>query len=164
MCGICSTIGWSLQVMYLFSKESKMIKKLLLLLAIGLGLISCGTDCLNKPPNRAYIHESSGYDMTYHFSIYIPSSGISHNPTDCTEYEYAKIDIYTDDMGTITGDKVIWNNLYGEVAFQDYGVDPANITLNFLNKAVTISGWDRYHNGTYKVETSSPDSWGTPIS
>ncbi len=141
-----------------------MMKKMLLYLAIGLGLIGCGTECLNKPPKRAFVHANGGYNMIYHVSIYIPTSGISHNPTDCTGYEYAKIDIYTDDMGTVTGDKVIWKSLYGDVGFKDYGVDPANITLVFSNKSVVIAGWDRYHNGTYKIETTSPDSWGVPIS
>ena len=140
-----------------------MMKKILFFIMISLGFVSCGVNCSGVPPKRAIMHESGGYDMTYYFSIYIPVSGLSHSPS-CPKYEYAKIDIYTDDLGMITGDKVIWKSLYGDLAFEDYGEDPENITLQLSNEKVIISGWSRINDGTYKVEISSPDSWGVPIS
>ena len=142
----------------------KMMKKILLWTVICFGIVGCGMNCSGEPPKRAYNHQGGGYGMRYHYSIYIPSALSGHSPSvKCTKYEYAKIDIYTDDLGTITGDKVIWNNLYGEVAFQDYGEDPKNITLHFSNEAVTISGWSSANNGVYKIETTPPESWGVPI-
>lgn len=163
MYGICFITDWYHQVMYLYFKELEMVKKILLIFVVSFGLIGCGVGCSNKPPKRAVMHENSGYGMTYHFSIYIPVSGLSHSAK-CSEYEYSKIDIYTDDLGTTTGDRVIWKSLYGDLAFVDYGENPANITLSFSNEKVVISGWSSINDGTYKIENTSPNSWGVPIS
>jgi hypothetical protein len=138
--------------------------KYILSFIMVLGLIGCGINCSGKPPKRAYIHQVGGYSMQYHYSIYIPSAKSGHSPSvKCSEYEYSKIDIYTDDLENVRGDAVIWKSLYGDLAFEDYGENPANITLDFSTEKVIISGWSSINDGTYKVETSSPDSWGIPI-
>jgi len=94
----------------------------------------------------------------------MPAALSPHSPTlKCSEYVYSKIDFYTDDLGQINGDKVIWKNSYGDVNFSDYGEDPAKIRLYFSKEKVAVSGWNSYNDGTYKVETTSPDSWGVPI-
>ncbi|RUM71190.1 MAG: hypothetical protein DSZ08_03385, partial [Sulfurovum sp.] len=91
------------------------MKKIVLFIIMILGVVGCGTNCFSKPPNRAYFHQTGGYGMQYHISIYMPTALSPHSPTlKCSEYEYAKIDFYTDDLGQISGDRVIWKNLYGD--------------------------------------------------
>jgi len=138
------------------------MRKLIVIGLIILGLTACGINCSGKPPKRAYIHSTGGMGMQYHVSIYIPGSGVQHSPR-CPSYDYAKIDIYTDSLGNLRGDEVIWNNSYGEVGFTDYGIDPKNIQLLLSSDKVVVTHWDDVHNGTYKVETSSPASWGVSI-
>jgi hypothetical protein len=138
------------------------MKKILLMIIVSLGLVSCGINCESKPPKRAIMHQLGGMGMQYHFSIYIPGSGIQHSAK-CPSYDYAKIDIYADNLGSLRGDEVIWNNSYGEVNFTDYGENPHNIQLILSAKQVVISNWTSSNNGTYEVEDTPPDSWGVPI-
>ena len=136
---------------------------------IGLGIlimmclvVGCGVNCLSKPPKRAIMHNTGGMGMQYHFTIYIPGTGVQHSPS-CPTWTYGTIEIYSDNLGNQRGDEVLWNNIYGEVGFSDYGENPHNIQLFLSKDKVLISGWADAQNGTYKVETSSPDSWGVPI-
>jgi hypothetical protein len=138
------------------------MKKIVLYIMMILSIVSCGVICDSKPPKRAIMHNTGGMGMQYHFTIYIPGSGVQHSPR-CPTWTYGTIEIYSDKLGNVLGDEVLWNNIYGEVNFSDYGEDPHNIKLYLSSDKVVIQGWGDVQNGTYKVETSSPDSWGVPI-
>ena len=140
------------------------MKKIVLTTMMILGLIGCGVNCPSKPPRRAVFHENGDRGMMYHITIYIPYGQLSHSPQ-CTQYSYIPIHIYADSLGTLRGDEVIWDNGYGQdLPFQDNGDKKENIVLNISKEKIVIKGFrDNHQNGTYKVETSSPDSWGVPI-
>jgi len=140
------------------------MKKIVLLIIMIFVIVSCGVTCPSAPQKRAYFHQSNEYNMRYHISIYLPTALSPHSPTvKCSEYEYSKIDLYTDDLGEVRGDRLIWKSIYGDVNFSDYGENPANIMVYFSKEKVVITGWNTNDDGTYKVETTSPDNWGVPI-
>ena len=142
------------------------MKKILLLIIIGFGIIGCGINCSGKPPKRAYFHQDKGYDMRYHISLYFSAPIGSHSVSvKCTEYEYVAIHIYVDDVGVVKGDSIIWKNGRGdEFPLEENGDQGENITVGITNDTVTVNGFqDNKINGTYKVETTSPDSWGEVI-
>jgi len=140
------------------------MKKIIISILIGLSLlaIGCSVDCGSKPPKRAIKHKSGGMNMQYHFTIYVPGRGVQHSAK-CAPWTYGPIEIYSDNLGALLGDEVLWNNIYGEVSFVDNGVDPHNIKLNLSETQISIQGMGNQHDGTYKVEITSPDSWGVPI-
>ena len=140
----------------------KINKTVLMFVVLILGLVGCGINCDPKPPKRAIMHSTGGMGMQYHFSIYIPGSGVQHSPR-CPVYDYAKIDIYADSLGILRGDEVVWMNSYGEVNFSDYGENPRDIQIMLSSQQVVISNWSSSNNGVYKVEDTPPDSWGVPI-
>jgi len=132
---------------------------------IAMGLIGC-IGCDSKPPKRAYQHKNGGLGMQYHYVIFEPSGELSHSPG-CTKYEYIPLHIYVDDIGTVSGDSVVWKNPEGnEVPFEEQGENEKNIVLLITKDKIIVSGFLNGYknlNGTYQIETSSPDSWGVSI-
>jgi len=138
--------------------------KIISLMIIGFYLAGCGVNCSGEPPKRAYSHQGGGYGMQYHISLYPPYASLSH-ALKCNEYEYLVIHIYTDDLGDIRGDRVIWKNNDGyDIPFDDNGDSKENITLMLSQKQIVVTGFkNNRDNGTYKVDDGPPDSWGVPI-
>lgn len=142
------------------------MKKYLLLIAILLGLTGC-INCPSKPPKRAILHKTGGMGMQYHFTLYFPVEGNSHSSTlKCPKQEYLVSYIYTDDLGAVKRDDLIWNI---RLVADEYRPIPESeaiqkqTTLIFTKKDVTVQGLTgdfKPYNGTYKIETSSPESWG----
>ena len=128
-------------------------------------VVGCGINCPSKPPKRAYFFNGGGYGMSYHVAAYRPASQLSHNPTACTKYEYISFHIYFDEYGTFNGDEIVWKNFQGgDIPFVENGEVQSNITITISKDKIVIKGFrNQIENGTYKIETSSPDSWGVPI-
>ena len=145
-----------------------MIKRIIFLVLAGLFLVSCGINCKGEPPKRAILNQNIEYGMNYHFVMYEPVGDAGHTPSPkCTKYEYGKSHIYVDDLGRVNGDSVIWIASYQG---QTSDMIPSDIKKNayfvFSKNEITIdglSGGYEYLNGTWKIETSSPSSWGVPI-
>ncbi len=140
---------------------------------IGLGIlvmmclmVGCGINCSSKPSKRAYIHNKGGLGMQYHFVLFEPSGKLSHS-AGCTEYEYIPLHVYVDNMHNVKGDEMVWRNPEGyEVPFAEFGENPEDIRLSINQNQINVSGLrDGYKNlnGAYKIEVSSPDSWGVSI-
>lgn len=145
------------------------MKKIIILIAsifIAIGLVGCLGCGDKKPPKRAYVHQGGGHGMAHHISYYFPLAILSHS-SPCTKYEYATIHMYMDHLGALTGDEIIWKNFEGQdVPFEERGESIDNIRVSIDSTKVMLSGLVsgyKNENGTYKIETSSPDSWSTPI-
>jgi len=132
---------------------------------IAMGLIGC-IGCDSKPPKRAYQHKNAGLGMQYHYVIFEPSGELSHS-LGCTKYEYVPLHIYVDDIGNVSGDSIVWKNPEGnEVPFGEQKENEKNIILSITKDKIRVSGFLNGYknlNGTYQIETSSPDSWGVSI-
>jgi hypothetical protein len=98
----------------------------------------------------------------------VPSGNAEHTPNlKCIKYEYGKSHIYTDNLGSVNGDSVIWKSFYQG---QNFNMVPTDVLDSahfvFGDKSIQISGLKdvyEYLNGTWKIEKTSPDSWGIPI-
>lgn len=123
----------------------------------------CGI-CDDEPPKRAIIVEDNRYGMTYHIQVYVPFSGLSHG-LGCTKYEYVLINIYSDILGQLDGDEILWKNSDGnEWPFVENGDREENIKVFITKSSVTISGFTNNRvNGNYKVVTTDPNSWNISI-
>jgi len=142
--------------------------KYILSLIMILGLIGCGINCKSKPPKRAVLSQNPANGMRYHFVMYEPVGNAGHTPTlKCTKYEYGKSHIYVDDLGSVSGDLVLWMALYQGQTSDMIPLDiKKNATFVFGESQISITGLSggyEYLNGTWKIETSSPNSWGIPI-
>ena len=99
--------------------------------------------------------------MQYHVAVYM------------LEYPggqpyYVKVNMYMDYLGTIRGNDILWKNYNGDdVALEEAGEDLNDVRVIIDEHTVEIKGFvqDGYAdiNGKYRIETSSPDSWGVPI-
>ena len=86
-----------------------MIKRIIFLVLAGLILVGCGVNCKGEPPKKAKYVEGGGYGMQYHFILYYPQGDAAHTPSlKCTKYTYTPYDVYTDDLGRVSGANVIW--------------------------------------------------------
>jgi len=143
------------------------MKRILFLLISLLMLMLLQSCCSsgNKPPRRAIYSQTSGYGMQYHIILYQPSyRGGTHIPT-CGSWEYSPFHVFTDKLGKLKGNDVIIKSLdMAEPPYVDHGQNLNDISLMITKKTISISGVKGgVYNGTYTVETSSPDSWGVPI-
>jgi len=125
--------------------------------------ISCCND--KKPPNRAIYSQTSGYGMQYHIILYQPSYGGGTHSFKCGSWSYSPFHVFTDRLGTLKGDEVIIKGMgMSEPPYVDHGQVLNDINLLITRDTVKITGVKgEVYNGVYKIETSSPDSWGVPI-
>jgi len=104
--------------------------------------------------------------MAYHVSYYFPLAILSHSSL-CTKYEYATTHMYMDHLGALTGDEIVWKNFEGgDIPFGERGESINNIRVSIDSNIVKVDGLVSVYqdeNGIYKIETTSPDSWDTPI-
>jgi len=145
------------------------MKKIIILIAsifIAIGLVGClGCDD-KKPSKKAYVHKGGGYGMAYHIAYYFPLAISSHS-SPCTKYEYATTHMYMDHLGALRGDEIVWKNFEGQdIPFEERGESIDNIRISIDSNIVKVDGLVsgyKDENGIYKIETTSPDSWDTPI-
>ena len=135
------------------------MKKIILMLVLLFGLISCGINCPSKLEARAYYYQGKSSMMTYHIGLFFPLSSSSHSPSlKCPRISYLKLDVYTDKLGNVNGDEVI---------FEDHGYRynlDQSVKFFFGKDEVRVNNIsDPNVDGIYKVERSSPNSWGVPI-
>ena len=135
-----------------------------LLMIVLLSACTCGK---KKPPHRAIYSQESGYGMQYHIILYQPSYGGATHSFRCGSWTYSEFHIYTDNLGAMKGDDVIWKNGGGHfdgLPFSKNGQQMHDINLVITKNNIQISGVKgNIFNGKYRVETSSPDSWGIRI-
>jgi len=134
----------------------KKISIILISLIMMIGLIGC-IGCDDKPSKRAYFHNNGGLGMQYHITIYEPYGQLSH-AVGCTKYEYIPLHIYTDNLGIMKGDAVVWKNPSGDdMPFSENGEDPSRITLNISKNSIIVHGFkSKNTNGKYKVKNTAP--------
>jgi len=142
----------------------KRILFLLISLLMLMLLISCNCN-EKKPPARAFFNKTSAYGMQYHITLYQPSYGGGTHSFKCGSWSYSPFHVFTDRLGTLKGDEVIIKGMgMSEPPYVDYGQVLNDINLLITRDTVKITGVKgEVYNGVYKVETSSPDSWGVPI-
>ena len=142
----------------------KRILFLLISLLMLMLLISCNCN-EKKPPARAFFNKTSAYGMQYHITLYQPSYGGGTHSFKCGSWSYSPFHIFTDKLGKLKGDEVIIKSIdMAEPPYVDHGQNLNDISLVITKKTISISGVKGgVYNGTYTVETSSPDSWGVPI-
>ncbi|RUM71191.1 MAG: hypothetical protein DSZ08_03390 [Sulfurovum sp.] len=146
------------------------MKKIVLLIIMILGIVGCSVNCPDKPPRRAYMHNNGGMGMRYHFTLYYPDQGNSHSPNlKCPKNEYTITHLYTDDLGTVKRNDLIWTMKWVGNEYKEIPLDSTvrkNIQFTFTQSTITVQGvtGDLVHlNGTYKIETSPPSSWGVEL-
>lgn len=103
--------------------------------------------------------------MQYHIILYQPSYGGGTHSFKCGSWSYSPFHVFTDRLGTLRGDEVIIKSIdMAEPPYVDHGQNLSDIRLVITKNTIQITGVKGgVYNGTYKVETSSPDSWGVPI-
>ena len=127
---------------------------------------ACGD---KKPPQRALYKKDNISGMQYHIVLYEPFGTGGAHSIKCGSWEYVPTHIYTDKLGTMNGNDVIWKNLDEmDYPFEQNGQNIRDVHLIISKDKITIQGFNyksglNTMNGTYKVETTSPDSWGVPI-
>ena len=139
------------------------MKKIMLTMSIVMMILlsACCND--KKPPHRAFYNKTSQYGMQYHITLYQPSYGGGTHSFKCGSWSYSPFHVFTARLGVLRGDEVIIKSLdMGLPPY--YGQDPSEISLVIGKDTIKISGVNGgVYNGTYKVETTSPDSWGVSI-
>ena len=135
------------------------MKKIVLTTMMILGLVGCGVNCPSKPEARAYYYQGKSSMMTYHIGLFFPLSSSSHSPSlKCPRISYLKLDVYTDKLGNVNGDEVI---------FEDHGYRynlDQSVKFFFAKNEVSVNHMlDPNVDGTYKTESTPPESWGVPI-
>lgn len=142
------------------------MKKIITLIIVSLVLVSCAINCDSKPPKRAIMHATGAMGMQYHFTLYEPVEGSSHGGSfKCPKIEYLPSQVYTDDLGTVSRNNLVWISYYNEEIPFDENMRQ-NTSFTFTKREVTIKGLTQDFkdlNGVYKIEETSPDSWGVPI-
>lgn len=133
-----------------------------IVIIIGLNGCSCNEE---KPPRRAIFNKTSDYSMQYHIILYEPSYGGGTHSFKCGSWSYSPFHIFTDRLGTLREDEVIIKSIdMAEPPYVDDGQDLGDIGLLITRDTIKITGVKGgVYDGTYKVETTSPDSWGIPI-
>jgi len=120
---------------------------------VSLVLIGCGINCKGEPPKKAKYLDGGGQGMMYHFQLSDPQGDAQHTPGKCTNYTYTRTDLYSDDLGYVDVDSVIWIDVRGNVA---YPIEQKNQMKIFLSKEkVVISGHTgdyAYLNGEYPIK------------
>ena len=146
------------------------MKKIIISIMMLLGLMGCAINCPSLPPKRAIMHKTGGMGMRYHFTLYFPQEGSSHSPSlKCPKQEYLPSQVYTDDLGVVKRENLIWNTRLFADTYAPIPESEAiqkQTTIIFTEKDVTVQGLTgdfEPYNGTYKIETSSPESWGIDI-
>jgi len=136
------------------------MKKIILIL--GLVFLN-GCNC-TKAPKVAIMHSSGGPDMTYHFTLYLPTNTTSHSISfKCPKVGYYVSDLYTDDLGELKRSEVIWKK---EDAIKEFEYEipydqsmARNVSFSISKKSVIIRGLYgdfKEMNGEYKIENSPP--------
>jgi len=145
------------------------MKKTILSIVVLLGLVGC-INCPSLPHKRAIAHSTGKMGMQYSFTLYLPMEGNSHSPNlKCPKQEYQATYVYTDDLGSVKREDLIWNiRLFGDTfaSLPESKAIQQRTTLTFTKNTVTVQGITgdlKPYNGTYKIETSSPESWGIEI-
>jgi len=138
----------------------KKILTVLISMILIIGLTACGTNEKHYIPKRAIIDTNGGYGMSYHVILFMMVSGGGY-------ISYVSMDLYMDDLGSHRGDEILWKNYLGDdLAIEEGGENLTHVHVNVDAKTVNVTGYTldgfRMINGNYKVETSSPDSWGIP--
>jgi len=125
-----------------------------IIVMICIGLVSCGVNCKGEPSKKAKYVDGGGYGMQYHFILYYPQGDAGHTPSlKCTKYTYVAYDVYTDDLGKVSGANVIWHYERGEDNYFNQIKESA--IFIFDKSKVTVSGLydgNEYLNGTYPVK------------
>jgi len=145
------------------------MKKIMLTMSILIMILlsACCND--KKPPHRAIYSKTSGYEMQYHIILYEPFSDGGGHSIKCGSWHYIPTHIYTDKLGSLNGTEIIWKNLDGDdFPFATGGQNSSDIHVVIQNNTIKVQGFSYKSgndtmNGTYKIETTSPDSWGVPI-
>jgi len=142
--------------------------KTLLMLTMSVVVLLTITSCTcneKKPLERAFYNETSKYGMQYHITLYQPSYGGGTHSFKCGSWSYSPFHVFTDRLGILRGDEVIIKSIdMVEPPYVDHGQNLGDISLIISRDMVKISGVNGgVYNGTYKVETTSPNSWGVPI-
>ena len=132
--------------------------KFILSFIMVLGLVGCGINCESEPQRQAYMHASGGMGMQYHFSLYDVVGDARHNRLrlKCTKYKYVKTDIYTDSLGEMNIEEVIWIDSQNRTI---YPIEESNKIRIYLSKEKIITiGYDYNGDtrGEYKVKASPP--------
>ena len=130
------------------------MKKIVLTTMMILGLVGCGTTCPSEPPRYAKYIEGGGHGMAYHFEIYDVQGDAQHTPSlRCTQYTYIKTDLYTDDLGNVNIDSIIWIDNYNNNA---YPAEQKNQMKLYVSKSkIVVSGHTGAYsslNGTYPIQ------------
>ena len=109
-----------------------------------LGLVSCGVVCKDAPPRYAEYIEGGGHGMVYHFRLYdVRGDGGALAGRGCTKYSYIATDLYSDSLGNVVADEVVWIDRLGNTAYPEEQKYKLRI---FLSKnIIKISG----HTGVY---------------
>ena len=142
----------------------KRIWTLFISIVMLIGLSGCFFD-EKPPPARAFFNKTSAYGMQYHIILYDPASNGGTHTMKHQSWTYSPFHIYTDRLGTLTGEDVIFKNLDEcPPPFEENGQNNSDIHLSITKDTINISGVKGgIFNGTYKVETSPPSSWGIEI-
>jgi hypothetical protein len=139
--------------------------KYFILIIISVLLVGC--NCNQDTPMRVIKHNTGGKGMMYHYTLYTPQYGTSHTPSfKCPKAEYYVSDIYTDDLGTVNRNNFIWIHHSGSFEIPFDLNSRKNIYVTFEQNGIIVKGMNGEFadfNGKYKLETTSPDSWGVPI-
>jgi uncharacterized protein YceK len=127
--------------------------KFIVVFIMALGLVGCGAICKDAPPRKAEYIQGGGYDMAYHFKLYdVQGDGGAMAGRGCTKYSYITTDLYSDNLGNVTADSIVWIDLRGNVA---YPLEQKNQMKIYLSKnKIVISGHTgdyAYLNGEYPV-------------
>jgi len=124
-------------------------------------LIACGSSKKDDTaPKRAIVHNTGGYGMQYKVDLFMPVH-------DRYGYYYVQIDMYMDDLNKVNGSEILWKNYLGDdLALEEGGENLENVSVTVGTDTVQVKGFrqEGYNdaNGKYKIETTSPDSWGIP--
>ena len=130
------------------------MKKIVLITMMILGLVGCGSTCPSEPPRYAQYIEGGGYGMQYHFKLYDVRGDAQHTPSlRCTQYTYITTDLYTDDLGNVNIDSIIWIDNYNNNA---YPAEQKNQMKLYVSKSkIVVSGHTGVYsslNGTYPIQ------------
>jgi len=145
------------------------MKKIMIFLGVLAMLclvVGCAVNCPSLPPKRAIMHNTGGMGMRYHFTLYEPVEGYAHTPSaKCPKQEYLPSQVYTDDLGVVNRNNLIWISFYNEEIPFDEAMK-RNTQFIFTKESVTIQGLTgdfQDLNGVYKIETTPPSSWSVSI-
>lgn len=137
------------------------MKYIITLFIVSLFFVSC-INC-NMPPKVAYKHTTGDKGMEYHFTIYSPDASgpyFSTGITNCPEYSYFPINLYTDNLGLVELDTIVWTNVFGGEGLPIDESMRVNVKFNISSSEIIVSGLTGDFtdiNGRYKIQDSPPN-------